>query len=169
MDLKGQLSNPREDLETLTPQGSRVSQRRRGRPTRAVLAAHSDPDSAPNDQVGRSSNPSSSGATRQAQRRLKPDDIDGVLAAYRAGELVRDIAARFGISRTTVMGHVTREGVPRRRDCDWTPEELAVTARLYAEGYSLTEVGRRFGCDKSTVANRFPKAGLLVRQRGGWT
>jgi transposase len=118
--------------------------------------------------VGRYSNPSVSGHERQAQRHLKPDDIEDLLAAYRAGDLVRDIAARFGVSRTTVIGHVTRGGLQRRRDGAWTPSELAEAARMYAEGRSLAEVGEHFGVDKGTVANRFLKAGLPVRRRRGW-
>lgn len=168
MDLKGQLSNPRENLETLTPQGSRANQRRRARPSNAVLGASSDAESGPKQEVGRYSNPSSSGSERQAQRRLKPAEVDELLVAYGSGELVHEIAARFGVSRTTVIGHVTRQGARHRRDCDWTPEELAAAARLYAEGRSLAEVGRRFGVDKSTVSNRFRRAGLPVRARRGW-
>lgn len=81
---------------------------------------------------------------------------------------MRDIAVTFGISRTTVIGHVTRRGLPHRCDDDWATDELATAARLYDEGHSLAEVGRRLGVDKSTVANRFRRAGLPVRQRRGW-
>lgn len=117
--------------------------------------------------MGRYSNPPSAGLDCQPQRRLKPAEVDALLAAYLGGDLVRDIAARFGVNRTTVMGHVKRRGVPRRRECGWGPEELAFAARLYAEGHSLAAVGRRLGVDKSTVSNRFRRAGLPVRARRG--
>ena len=93
MDLKGQLSNPREKLETLAEQGSRGDRRRRTGRSRAILEAQSDADSSLKREVGRYSNPARSRATRQAQRHLKPDEIEALLAAYRAGDLVRDIAA----------------------------------------------------------------------------
>lgn len=90
------------------------------------------------------------------------------MTAYRAGDLVRDIAARFGVSRTTVINHVTRAGVARRRDHGWTPDELAMAADLYAVGWSLADVGERFGVNASTVSNRFRRVGLPVRPRRGW-
>ena len=166
MDLKGQLSNPREKLETLTAQGSQATRPRRGGVPAAALESPSDPESGPEQQVGRYSNPSSRGRAGQTQQRLKPTEIGELLTAYLAGDLVRDIAARFGVSRTTVIGHVTRQGLPHRRD--WTSAELATAVDLYAAGHSLAEVGQRLGVDKSTVANRFRRAGVQTRPRRGW-
>lgn len=168
MDLRGQLSNPRATLETLVPQGSRVDRRQRPRSSRALLGSPADPDSGAKEEVGRYSNPAISGSKRQNQRRLKPGEIDGLLAAYGAGDRVIDIAARFGVSRTTVIDHVTRRGLPRRSDLVWSEAELQAAATLYAEGESLAAVGRRFDIDASTVANRFRRAGLPVRPRRGW-
>lgn len=115
------------------------------------------------DLDGQHSNPSPGGPTRQAQRRLKPTEIDQLLTAYLAGDLVRDIAASFGVSRTTVMGHVTRRGLPRRSENGWSEKDLRAAADHYAGGYSLAAVGSRFGVDATTVASRFRRAGLPVR------
>jgi hypothetical protein len=79
------------------------------------------------------------------QRRLKPAEIVQLLAAHAAGDLVRDIAARFGVSRTTVLGHATRRALPRRSDNGWSHDELRTAANLYADGHSLAVVGQRFG------------------------
>jgi len=68
------------------------------------------------DLKGQLSSPSHPRSIRRSQRRLKPTEIDQLLAAYTTGELVNDTAARFGLSRTTVIGHVTRQGLPRRHD-----------------------------------------------------
>jgi DNA-binding CsgD family transcriptional regulator len=116
---------------------------------------------------GQLSNPAPRGSTGQSQRRLKPAEIDQLLTAFTAGQLVNDIAARFGVSRTTVIGHVTRRGLPRRSD-GWSATDLRAAANLYADGHSLAAVGRRFGVNSMTVANRFRQAGLPVRPRRGW-
>ena len=90
-----------------------------------------------------------------------------LLTAYTAGELVNDIAARFGVSRTTVIGHVTRRGLPRRSD-GRSATDLRAAANLYADGHSLATVGQQFDVNPMTVANRFRQAGLPVRPRRAW-
>jgi len=121
------------------------------------------------DEVGRYSNAPGPGPVRPVQRRLKPGEIDELLSAYRTGDRVLDIAARFGVSRTTVIDHVTRSGLPRRSDRRWSDAELHAAADLYDDGQSLARVGRRFGVDASTVANRFRRAGTPIRPRRGST
>lgn len=169
MDLKGQLSNPREKLETLVPQGSRASQSDRTGGPRASRRGGEGPTEDAAEEVGRYSNPPRPDTVRQLQRRLTTDEIDELLEAYVAGEPIRDIAARHGIHRTTVIGHVTRRGLPRRSDHSWSDQELQTAADLYAAGQSLATVGRDVGIDAATVANRFRRAGVPIRARRGWT
>ena len=169
MDLKGQLSNPREKLDTLTPQGSRANRRSRHGHPAASQRGDEGPGEQPDEQVGRYSNPPRPGPVRQLQRRLTADEIDELLEAYMNGEPIRDIAFRHGVHRTTVIGHVTRRGLPRRSEQAWTDQELRTAARLYASGKSLAAVGQHFGIDAATVANRFRRAGVPIRARRGWT
>lgn len=168
VDLKGQLSNPRETLETLTSQGSPTNRRSRTGRQRVSRQGSERPGEDADEEVGRYSIPPGPSPVRQVQRRLTTDEIDELLEAYVAGESVRDIAARHGVHRTTVIGHVTRRGIPRRSDDGWSDAELRAAAGLYAAGHSLAEVGQRFGVDTSTVANRFRRAGLPIRARRGW-
>ena len=86
-----------------------------------------------------------------------------------AGEPIRDIAARHSVHRTTVIGHVTRRGLPRRSDQGWSDRELRIAVDLYAGGHSLAAVGQYLDVDAATVANRFRRAGVPVRARRGWT
>lgn len=165
MDLKGQLSNPGEQLETLDLRGSRASRRLPDSPATALEHVDSECDDGFRKEKGQHSNP----ASRQAQRRLKPNEIDELLAAYLAGDLVREIAARHRVSRTTVIGYVTRRGLPRRSEHGWTTSELSRAAALYADGSSLATVGAHFGIDASTVAKRLRRAGVPIRPRRGWT
>ena len=168
MDLKGQLSNPREKLETLYPQGSRGGGRRQNGTPRAAELAIRGSDDGPSQEKGQLSNPTSPRSTGQSQRRLKAAEIDRLLAAYSAGDLVNDIAARFGVSRTTVIGHVTRRGLPRRSDQRWSATELQVAASLYEDGHSLAAVGARFDIHAETVRRRLRRSGVQIRTRRGW-
>ncbi|MGH9081896.1 MAG: hypothetical protein ACRDWN_00985 [Acidimicrobiales bacterium] len=53
-------------------------------------------------------------ATLPVQRRLGPDEVVELVAAYRQGIPVEDLAMSFRINRTTVLGHVRRHGIPKR-------------------------------------------------------
>lgn len=168
VDLKGQLSNPREKLETLVPQGSRADRRSRARRPGASPKAGGGSDESINEELGQYSNPRSSTSARRVLRRLSSEEIDELVAAYVDGDLLSDIAARHGVHRTTVIEHAARRGAPRRSDDRWSDDELQTAADLYAAGASLATVGQRFGVDPATVANRFRRAGLPVRKRRGW-
>jgi DNA-binding MarR family transcriptional regulator len=50
----------------------------------------------------------------QRQHRLKPEEIDELVHAYKAGELIKDLADRFSIHRSTVMAHLQRRDVRLR-------------------------------------------------------
>jgi hypothetical protein len=113
------------------------------------------------DLQGRLSNP--------AQRRLSPIDIDDLISAYQAGATISQLAAEFGIHRTTVAGHLDRHGVARHNEQRaWDDQILRQAAELYATGLSLADVADQFGVDAQTVANRFRRAGVAVRPRRGW-
>ena len=53
-------------------------------------------------------------ARHRTQRPLRAADVDALIGQYRAGATVKELAGRFGISRTTVMAHLTRRNVQRR-------------------------------------------------------
>ena len=83
---------------------------------------------------------------------------------------INQLAAEFGIHRTTVTGQLDRHGVPRHSEqTAWDDETLKEAAELYAAGASLARVADQFRVDAQTVANRFRRAGVAVRPRRGWT
>jgi DNA-binding MarR family transcriptional regulator len=49
------------------------------------------------------------------QLRLKPEQVDELVAAYRAGGTIKGLAKEYGIHHTTVMRHLDRRGVVDRR------------------------------------------------------
>jgi transposase-like protein len=162
VDLKGRLSNPLKIAETLVAQGSEKIGGSSGGAETTQIRHPDDHAEGPREEEGRLSNP--------AQRRLSPTDINGLIAAYEAGATITQLAAEFGVHRTTVAGHLDRHGVPRHSEqTTWDDEILTQAAELYAAGLSLADVADRFGVDAQTVANRFRRSGLPVRPRRGWS
>ena len=161
MDLRGRLSNPLDIAETAAAQGSeRIVDSSEGAET-ARSRRSDDHTEKPREEKGRLSNP--------AQRRLSPTDIDGLIAAYRAGATISRLAIEFGIHRTTVAGHLDRHSIPRHnKQRAWDDETLRHAAELYATGWSLADIADQFGIDAQTVANRFRRADIAVRPRRGW-
>ena len=120
-----------------------------------------DPADSPREEKGRLSNPT--------QQRLSPSNIADLIAAYDAGATISQLAAEFGIHRTTVAARLDRHQVPRHRERSaWDDDTLNEAAELYATGLSLADVAHQFGIDAQTVANRFRHAGVPVRPRRGW-
>ena len=60
------------------------------------------------------SRPTQRARPRQKQRRLSPAEAGQLLDAYRAGAIAVELAARFGVHRTTVAAVLERAGKSRR-------------------------------------------------------
>jgi len=50
--------------------------------------------------------------TPRTARRLKPDEVAALLAAYRTGRTMKELATEFGVSRQTVAAHLRRAKAP---------------------------------------------------------
>ena len=97
----------------------------------------------PQEARGRLSNP--------AQRRLSPTDVDDLVDAYRAGASISQLAAGFGVHRTTVAAHLDRLDVPRHHArTAWDDRALEEAAELYAAGLSLADLADRYQIDAAT-------------------
>jgi Helix-turn-helix domain len=106
---------------------------------------------------------------KRVQRRLDVEDVERLVASYRDGGTVPELAVQFGIHRTTVLEHLKRAGVPRRPHVrKLSDQDVAVAAEHYRAGESLATVGRRFGVDAMTVAREFQRAGVETRARRGY-
>jgi hypothetical protein len=106
---------------------------------------------------------------RQAQIRLGPADIERLIAAYAEGNSVLQLAAHFKIHRTTVLAHLERNGVPRRRmGSKLSDEDVDGAAVLYRDGLSLEAIGHRFLVAPDTVAKALRHVGVQLRPRRGW-
>jgi len=69
--------------------------------------------------------------------------VEALVAGYRSGSSMVELAAEFGIDRRTVSGHLRRAGVARRGNLD---EQVVVEARdLYEAGWSSARWGNASG------------------------
>jgi len=101
---------------------------------------------------------------RQIHHRLTTDDTKRLIDLYTQGELIDDLVTQFHISRTTVMEHVERAGVPRR---NLLTRRLEEAQQLYDQGWSLARIGQHLGVNASTVWRTFRKAVLPMRDPHG--
>jgi DNA-binding CsgD family transcriptional regulator len=78
------------------------------------------------------------------------------------------LAARFNIHRTTVLAHLERNGVPRRRSGPkLSNEDVHEAAILYRDGLSLKAIGVRFLVAPDTIEKALRRVGVKVRPRRG--
>lgn len=84
---------------------------------------------------------------------------------YLDGGTVYELAAEFGIDRSTVANRLKQAGVTMRRQppTDGMIEEMV---RLYETGASLVRVGERIGVNAATVANHLRKRDIAMRPQG---
>jgi len=82
---------------------------------------------------------------------------------------VRDLAQTFGAHRTTVLAHLERQGIDRRRCVRrLTDAEIETAASFYRDAHSLKTTAIQFAVDAETLRREFRKAGVDVRPRRGW-
>jgi DNA-directed RNA polymerase specialized sigma24 family protein len=104
---------------------------------------------------------------RQRQRRLLADEAEALVAAYDAGTSINELAATYGIHRTTVVDHLDRAGVSRR-PTPLAEVDIDALVQLYAQGWSLAKIARQFGVQPTSVYYRLVRAGVAMRPRNGW-
>ncbi len=105
-------------------------------------------------------------ASLPVQRRLTPDEQAELVAAYRQGVPVEELAASFQVNRTTVLGHVRRCGVPKRDRRALQNDDVDRAAQLYTGGQSADWVARQLGVAASTVRRALKDAGVTLRPKG---
>jgi hypothetical protein len=109
------------------------------------------------------------GFQNPVQRRLSRHDLDELVSAYLAGSSIDSLAVQLGVHRTTVMDHLERRGVQRRRiERKLTDRTVREAAKRYGTGESLKVVAIQFDVDARTLAREFRRAGVRIRPRRGW-
>jgi DNA-binding CsgD family transcriptional regulator len=103
---------------------------------------------------------------RQHQRRLRQDELDHLVADYRSGIKVKELAECFRITRQTVLEHMRRQSVPRRHP-RLGPLDVNEACDLYRSGKSLADIGAVFSVDPGTVRRALTKVGVPMRDPHG--
>lgn len=88
--------------------------------------------------------------TRQVQNRLTKARLDELVAAYKSGIGVLDLAQLFGIHRDTVSKILTRAKVERRQS-EPLGGRLDEFRELYAKGMTVYAISKKFGVAQSTI------------------
>lgn len=104
-------------------------------------------------------------AIEKAQTFLTEQQVNELIAQYRQGSSLRDLAAAFGVHHRTAAEHLARRGEPMRPrglQAKFVPE----ATRLYESGMPLVEVGRRFGVSQGAVRHALASRGVEIRPRG---
>lgn len=103
------------------------------------------------------------------QRRLTEATVDGLVRDYATGASIDSLARQLGVHRTTIINHLERRGVQRRRiERKATDRTVREAAQRYEAGESLKVVAARFDVDARTLAREFNRAGIPIRARRGW-
>lgn len=109
-----------------------------------------------------------SSQTRQLQHRLTEEEIGLLVRDYRAGATQKELAAEFGVARTTVIRILQQQGVATRRTVRKLSNEQICQAKLFYEaGQSLATIAQRFGVSMGAVRRELLRAGILLRTRPG--
>lgn len=113
-------------------------------------------------EEGRLSNP--------VQRRLSEHDVGKLVSAYLAGSTIDSLAEQLSVHRTTIIDHLDRRGIERRRVVrKMTGQSVRQATRRYESGDSLKAVASQFDIDARTLAREFRRAGVPIRPRRGWS
>ena len=95
--------------------------------------------------------------------------VDALCSAYLKGVSIDSLAARLGVNRTTIISHLDRSSVKRRKAVGkMTDRSVRQAAKRDESGDSLKVVAARFGVDAKTLAREFTRSGISIRQRSGW-
>jgi hypothetical protein len=103
--------------------------------------------------------------SRQAQRRLPPEEAKELVAAYLAGGTALALAGKYSIHRTTVLALLERHKISRRGRV-LTADHIERAVSSYASGRSCASIGKELQVNPETVRQALLKAGVAMRKPG---
>ncbi len=104
--------------------------------------------------------------TYQTARQLHAEDVDELEVAHRTGAKVYELAAQFGISRSTVSNHLRSRGIDTKPP-GLHPDDVLEAARLYQANWSLARIAQKFATSANTVRSRLLEHGVRMRDTNG--
>ncbi|WP_186372369.1 helix-turn-helix domain containing protein [Arthrobacter woluwensis] len=102
----------------------------------------------------------------RAQRRLTANQLEQLIAYYRAGSTVYELAEKFRCNRTTVSKKLKDAGITLRRTPP-TDMQINEMVRLYESGLSLERVGERVNFTAHTVLKYLRARHVAIRDTHG--
>jgi DNA-directed RNA polymerase specialized sigma24 family protein len=89
-----------------------------------------------------------------------------MLAAYRTGRTMKELATEFGVSRQTVAAHLRRAKAPVRRR-SLSQKQATEIVSLYEAGWTSRELADRYGVSTDTVLRTLHRHGVKIGPRHG--
>ncbi|ADX73319.1 MAG: hypothetical protein CMH36_10630 [Microbacterium sp.] len=151
MDLRREFENPCPHLKTLSLRRSRGFYNHNQRSSEPTVS----------DSRGRVVR-----SLGMAQTLLRPEQVDDLVAQYREGATLVELASVFGVNRRTVATHLARREVTIRRG-RFDPSRIHEAADLYLSGLTLVEVGMKVGAGPQAVRQALASHGVVIRPDGG--
>jgi len=101
---------------------------------------------------------------RRAQRRLTDQQLKELLTGYEQGRPIDELAAQFGIHRSTVLDHLNRSHAPRRYPA-LDEDRIKLAIERYQDGLSLRDVGITLGVHASTIRQALLQNRIPIRDQ----
>lgn len=102
----------------------------------------------------------------RAGKQLPAETEQAIVAEYKAGQTMKEIAVRHGIHRVTVSEVLNRTGTEKRPK-SMSPAQAKRAAHLYASGLSLAGVGAQLGFNPTTIRVTLQRHGIVMRDFHG--
>ena len=96
------------------------------------------------------------------QRELVEQEKERVIALYKEGRTLKEIAEMYGI-QPEYLSHALEDWGVRERIRLWTADEDALIRKMSAEGKGYIEIGKALGRTRAAVARRALKLGIASR------
>jgi hypothetical protein len=120
-----------------------------------------------NDQTDEPGISTSDGrAEYRTAQRLGEAEVEELVAAYRSGATVRQLAGQFGIHRVTVGRHLAARGIDTHPPA-LHPDDIPAAADLYRAGWSLARIAEKFDTTDDSVRRRLLEVGVRMRDPQG--
>ena len=101
----------------------------------------------------------------QPQKRLLNAEIDDIIEAYKNGVSTNALAKKYGCNRTTISGHLKKNGIKVTTDKIGSEEGVAEIISLYKGGLNTAEIAEQFKVSYTTILKHLHASGIQMRTR----
>jgi DNA-binding CsgD family transcriptional regulator len=102
---------------------------------------------------------------RQHSKRFTSDEIPSLIAEYKNGATVYELADKYGCHRNTISNTLKRNGVIVTIEKITDPGQLDGLMRLYKNGFTALQIAEKLDLGKTTVRRYLREGGVMMRTR----